>query len=132
SRVPEAIRSRDEFVDKVESGLAYPLKGRGEDVFRSAFQVLSHHVPAAETRKIHESLPEQVRGLWPTNWARPARLGQPTKPSPQQVRRRGGGGITWPVSVRVLGRLGPFSQRALTQRKRKELAQNHVQVGGIA
>ncbi len=67
SRVPEAIRSRDEFVDKVESGLAYPLKGRGEDVIRSAFQVLSQHVTAGETRKIHDSLPEQIRELWPTN-----------------------------------------------------------------
>jgi uncharacterized protein (DUF2267 family) len=63
AKVPEKIRSREEFLDKVERGFAL----QAEDpllMCRSVFRVLEKHVTPGELDKVRESLPEEIRRLW--------------------------------------------------------------------
>jgi uncharacterized protein (DUF2267 family) len=64
SGTPEKIRSREEFLARIEAHLAHaPIKP--EDAARAVFQVLEKHVARGEVLDVIEELPQDIRTLWP-------------------------------------------------------------------
>jgi uncharacterized protein (DUF2267 family) len=63
ARVPEKIRTREEFLQKVERGFLL----QAEDpllLCRSVFRVLDRHVTAGEMDDVRGNLPGEIRQLW--------------------------------------------------------------------
>ena len=62
---PEKIRSRDEFL----AGLAHKFENvrpiNPEDAARAVFQTIEHHVDSGEIADVIQSLPQEIRALWP-------------------------------------------------------------------
>jgi uncharacterized protein (DUF2267 family) len=62
---PEKIRSREEFLARVDArfGKASPVVP--EDAIRAVFGVLENHVSPGEIRDVKSVLPQEIRTLWP-------------------------------------------------------------------
>jgi uncharacterized protein (DUF2267 family) len=65
SKLPDKSRSLDEFLGKVKDELKFTRPIDSKEAVRSVFRVLSHYVDPGEVRKVRDSLPEEVRALWP-------------------------------------------------------------------
>jgi uncharacterized protein (DUF2267 family) len=71
---PERIRSREEFVQSIASRLAnVPINPIA--AAEAVFQVLERHVTAGEIADVMQSLPQDIRALWPQS------------PAPRQAAR---------------------------------------------
>jgi uncharacterized protein (DUF2267 family) len=68
---PEKVRSREEFLAWIESRLPPTALINLEDAARAVFQTLEHHVSAGEIGNVVQSLPKDIRALWPVTWASP-------------------------------------------------------------
>jgi uncharacterized protein (DUF2267 family) len=68
---PERVRSREEFLAWIESRLPPTALINREDAARAVFQTLEHHVSAGEIGNVVQSLPKDIRALWPVTWASP-------------------------------------------------------------
>lgn len=66
---PEKIRSREEFLTWVDTRLPYTALINREDAVRVVFQTLENHVSAGEIGDVVQSLPKEIRALWPVTWA---------------------------------------------------------------
>lgn len=62
---PEAYRSRDEFLQKINEGLGQIAPMNAGDCAKGVFATLAKHVPAGELSDVREMLPESVRTLFP-------------------------------------------------------------------
>ena len=63
---PEKVWSRDEFLAWIGSRLPKTrLIDREADAARAVFQSLEHHVSAGELGDVLQSLPKEIRALWP-------------------------------------------------------------------
>jgi uncharacterized protein (DUF2267 family) len=62
---PERIRSREEFLARIDAHLAKAGTIDSKDAARAVFQSLETHVSAGEIRDVMQALPEQIRALWP-------------------------------------------------------------------
>ena len=62
---PEKIRSREEFLAWIGAHLPKTGLVDAEDAARAVFQVLDNHVSAGEIRDVMQSLPKEIRSLWP-------------------------------------------------------------------
>jgi uncharacterized protein (DUF2267 family) len=62
---PEKIRSREEFLARIGAQLPKMRLIDPEDAARAVFQTLENHVSAGEIRDVLQSLPEEIRALWP-------------------------------------------------------------------
>jgi uncharacterized protein (DUF2267 family) len=62
---PEKVRSREEFLARIGARLPKAKAIDPEDAARAVFQVLENHVSAGEIRDVMQSLPEEIRTLWP-------------------------------------------------------------------
>lgn len=65
SHMPEKFRSRDAFLHHVQDGLGGIRAVNPEEAARSVFAVLSHYLDPGQVRKVRQSLPEDIRVLWP-------------------------------------------------------------------
>jgi len=65
---PDKSRSLDEFLQRVGRGLADIRLVNARDATRTVFHVLSRHVDRGQVEKVRNSLPEEVRGLWPEDF----------------------------------------------------------------
>ncbi|PSJ65747.1 DUF2267 domain-containing protein [Kumtagia ephedrae] len=65
SKQPMQYRTLDEFLKHIEEELQFVRPVDAKDAARSVFNVLSHYITPGEVRKVRESLPEDVRSLWP-------------------------------------------------------------------
>jgi uncharacterized protein (DUF2267 family) len=65
SRLPEKIRTREEFLDRVQQGMGGARPVNSEEAVQSVFKVLSHYIDPGQVRKVRDALPEEIRGLWP-------------------------------------------------------------------
>lgn len=64
---PDVVRSRDEFLQRVATGLSDARPVDPEDAVRAVFRVVGRHVPEGQVQKTRHSIPEEIRVLWPTN-----------------------------------------------------------------
>lgn len=61
SKMPEKIRSWDEFQSKLEEELSGTRPVDVSDAFRTVCRVLDRHVEANQAEKVWEALPEDIR-----------------------------------------------------------------------
>ena len=66
---PEKIRSREEFLAWVDTRFPKTTLVDREDAVRAVFQALENHVSAGEIGDVVQSLPKDIRALWPVTWA---------------------------------------------------------------
>lgn len=64
---PEKIRSREEFLARISAHFENVRPIDAEDAARAVFQVLEHHVDPGEIRDVIQSLPQNIRALWPNH-----------------------------------------------------------------
>ena len=71
---PEKERRAEEFVARVGAELSNLRPVNAEQATRAVFTVINLHVSAGQVEKIRQSLPEDIRRLWPerTGTPRPA------------------------------------------------------------
>jgi uncharacterized protein (DUF2267 family) len=62
---PERIRSRAEFIDRMEREYRYDFDAEPEAVIRAVFRLLSRHVTEGEITDVVGNLPHEIRSLWP-------------------------------------------------------------------
>jgi len=63
---PEIIRSRDQFLQKINDALGDIGPMNPEGCARAVFEVLERHVPDGEIDDVREMLPEEIRTLFPS------------------------------------------------------------------
>jgi uncharacterized protein (DUF2267 family) len=65
ANTPEKERSQDEFIARINDKLrdTRPLDPR--DVARAVFRTISNHVSPGQVEKVRQSLPGDIRRLWP-------------------------------------------------------------------
>jgi uncharacterized protein (DUF2267 family) len=62
---PERYRSKEEFLEKVSSGLGQISPMNPEECTRAVFGVLERHVPEGQMADVKQMLPEDVRRIFP-------------------------------------------------------------------
>ncbi|WP_198960818.1 DUF2267 domain-containing protein [Bradyrhizobium sp. UFLA03-84] len=68
---PERVRSREDLLAWIESRLPPTARTNREDAARAGFQTLENHVSAGEIGDVVQSLPKDIRTLWPVTSASP-------------------------------------------------------------
>lgn len=61
---PEKIRSREEFLAKIQTHFSKARSINPEDAAGAVFQVLEKHVTAGEVTDVIQALPQEIRALW--------------------------------------------------------------------
>lgn len=67
---PERLRSREEFLQRIETAIGEIGPMNPEDCARAVFRVLEHYVPPGELDEVKEMLPEPIRTLFPGEQSR--------------------------------------------------------------
>jgi uncharacterized protein (DUF2267 family) len=62
---PERIRSRAEFLEKVNAALDQVRPIGADDAVRAVFKVLARHITPGELEKVKQSLPHDIRTWFP-------------------------------------------------------------------
>jgi uncharacterized protein (DUF2267 family) len=62
---PEKIRSSDDFLDAITSRLPPQQLVDTESAARAVFRTLENHVSPGEIRDVIDTLPKEIRALWP-------------------------------------------------------------------
>ena len=68
---PEKIRSREEFLERVDAHFQKTEPIDPEEAVRAVFQVLENHITPGEIHDVIQNLPEKIRALWPNYAALP-------------------------------------------------------------
>lgn len=71
SITPTLERSRQEFLDTVDSKLARNARLNAQRVTTAVFELLDRRITAGEIRDVREMLPRDVRQLWPSQAGAP-------------------------------------------------------------
>ena len=69
---PEKERRAEEFVERVEQGLPDTRRMDPEDATRIVFGVIAEHLSPGLVDKVKQTLPENIRRLWPDRAHMPA------------------------------------------------------------
>jgi uncharacterized protein (DUF2267 family) len=64
SEQPKIVRSRAEFLELVESGLAHLHPTNVEVAVKAVFKTMSHYLEPNLVEKVKGTLPEHIRELW--------------------------------------------------------------------
>lgn len=62
---PERSRTQDEFIGRLNEELGDTRPTDPRDAARTVFRTISNHVSPGQVEKISQSLPEDIRRLWP-------------------------------------------------------------------
>jgi uncharacterized protein (DUF2267 family) len=62
---PKKSGSREEFLTRIAAHFGRPLSVDPEKAARAVFQVLETHVSPGEIEDVIQTLPKDVRALWP-------------------------------------------------------------------
>jgi uncharacterized protein (DUF2267 family) len=62
---PAPLKSREEFVDRVAGGLKGERPVDPDAVTRTVLTVVGRHIDAGEAEQLRQSLPKDIRMLWP-------------------------------------------------------------------
>nr|PZN84292.1 MAG: DUF2267 domain-containing protein [Pseudomonadota bacterium] len=76
SIMPQRIRSRDEFLAKVNEHLQNIRPIGAEEAARAVFRVLEKRIPAGELNEVKQMLPPEIRALFPAAQAAEGNTGQ--------------------------------------------------------
>jgi uncharacterized protein (DUF2267 family) len=66
ARQPTDLKTAEQFLGEVEEQLIGQKPVELKDAAVAVFTVLSRHLPAAACEKVRQSLPADIRRLWPT------------------------------------------------------------------
>ena len=64
---PERIRSRDEFLQKINDHLELTRPLGADEAARAVFSVLDHYLDPGEMAEVKQSLPQEIRSLFPVH-----------------------------------------------------------------
>lgn len=64
---PERIRSRDEFLQKISEHLQQTRPLGADEAARAVFKVLDHYLDPGEMGEVKQSLPQDIRALFPVH-----------------------------------------------------------------
>lgn len=64
---PERIRSRDEFLQKIGEHLEQTRPLGADEAARAVFKVLDHYLDPGEMADVKQSLPQEIRTLFPVH-----------------------------------------------------------------
>lgn len=64
-RPDKATRSLDDFLASITEGLKGGRPVNPAEAAKSVFQVLSRHIDLGQTAKVRDTLPKEIRALWP-------------------------------------------------------------------
>ncbi|WP_331371585.1 DUF2267 domain-containing protein [Sinorhizobium chiapasense] len=64
-RPEKAMRSLDEFLDCVADGMKPGRPVNPAEATKSVFQVLARHIDLGQSAKVRDTLPKEIRALWP-------------------------------------------------------------------
>lgn len=64
---PDRIRSRDEFLHKIDEHLENVRPLGADDAARAVFKVLDHYLDPGEIEEVKHALPEEIRTLFPVH-----------------------------------------------------------------
>ena len=65
SAMPQKIRTRDEFLAKINENLQNIRPMGAEEAARAVFRVLEQHIPMGEMNEVKQMLPPDIRSLFP-------------------------------------------------------------------
>ncbi len=65
STMPQKVRTRDEFLAKINEHLQNIRPLGADDAARAVFRVLERHIPAGEMNEVKQMLPPDIRTLFP-------------------------------------------------------------------
>ncbi|WP_026621655.1 DUF2267 family protein [Ensifer sp. WSM1721] len=61
----KATRSLDEFLATIADGLKNTRPVNPTEAAKAVFRVLARHVDLGQTKKVRDTLPKEIRALWP-------------------------------------------------------------------
>lgn len=64
---PDRIRSRDEFLQKISEHLQQTRPLGADEAARAVFKVLDHYLDPGEMGEVKQSLPQDIRALFPVH-----------------------------------------------------------------
>jgi uncharacterized protein (DUF2267 family) len=64
---PERIRSRDEFLEKIDTHLQQTRTLGADEAVRAVFKVLDHYLDPGEMAEVKQALPHEIRALFPVH-----------------------------------------------------------------
>jgi uncharacterized protein (DUF2267 family) len=64
---PERVRSRDEFLHKIGGHLEQTRPLGADEAARAVFKVLDHHLDPGKMEEVKQSLPQDIRSLFPVH-----------------------------------------------------------------
>jgi uncharacterized protein (DUF2267 family) len=64
---PDRIRSRGEFLQKIDEHLALTRPLGADEAARAVFKVLDHYLDPGEMAEVKQALPEEIRTLFPVH-----------------------------------------------------------------
>jgi len=70
---PSKLRSADDFLQQVASGLEGTRPVNTEAATRAVFQVLNHYLDPHQVANVRDALSKPVRGLWPESATAPGK-----------------------------------------------------------
>jgi uncharacterized protein (DUF2267 family) len=62
---PLELRSADEFLERVQEGLAQTRPINARNAVRAVLATVTRHIDAGEVRKVRDALPKHIESLWP-------------------------------------------------------------------
>jgi uncharacterized protein (DUF2267 family) len=64
---PDRIRSRDEFLQRIGEHLEQTRPLGADDAARAVFKILDHYLDPGEIAEVKQSLPQDIRTLFPVH-----------------------------------------------------------------
>jgi uncharacterized protein (DUF2267 family) len=64
---PDRIRSRDEFLQKINDCLEQTRPLGADEAARAVFKILDHYIDPGEMAEVKQSLPQDIRTLFPVH-----------------------------------------------------------------
>jgi uncharacterized protein (DUF2267 family) len=64
---PDRIRSRDDFLKKINEYLEHTRPLSADEAARAVFKVLDHYLDPGEMAEVKQSLPQDIRTLFPVH-----------------------------------------------------------------
>lgn len=78
-KMPNASRSREDFVAEVAEWLSDTRPVNPEEAIRSVFRLLSRHISEGQVNKVRDALPKSLRQMWESAEDPTVKAGEPRR-----------------------------------------------------